>query len=126
MKHELKVHPIPFLELRSGAKTCEVRRLDREFKPGDKVLLREFDPLTQEYTGRDMQRTITHIQEGYGLPDNVGVLSYGDIRFIPAVQVVHELLGSDGSPTGYVLQELQDWGLDNLPNGSLLYIRGAE
>lgn len=126
MKHELKVHPIPFLELRSGAKTCEVRRLDREFKVGDKVLLCEFDPLTQAYTGRDMQRTITHIQEGYGLPDNVGVLSYGDIRFIPAVQVQHHERGSDGEPTGFILQELQDWGLDNLPNGSLLYIRGAE
>lgn len=125
MIYELKVYAEPFAALLAGTKTCEIRRLDRPFKAGDTVLLREFEPCGQTYSGRKMTRTITHIQEGFGLPEGVGVLSYGNIRFIPAVKVVHGPKGSDGA-VDFVLQELQDWGLDNLPDGALLYIRGVE
>lgn len=78
-RHSVKTHPLPFAELCKGVKTAEIRRLDRGYAVGHEVLLQEFDPLTQDYTGNALPRTITHIQEGYGLPEGVGVLSYGEV-----------------------------------------------
>ncbi len=78
--HELKILPQPFNDLMSGAKTGEVRdRRDRKFNVGDSVSLVEISGLGIDHapTGRAMCRTITHIQTGFGLPDNLCVLSYG-------------------------------------------------
>ena len=76
-QHVLKIHPAPLADLLSGAKTCEVRFNDRGFEVGDTVRLQEIDPTTEQFTGRpDLVRVITHIQQGYGLPDHLCVLSY--------------------------------------------------
>ena len=76
-QHTLKIHPQPLADLLSGAKTCEVRFNDRGFEVGDTVRLQEIDPTTEQFTGRpDLVRVITHIQQGYGLPDHLCVLSY--------------------------------------------------
>nr|WP_288404534.1 DUF3850 domain-containing protein [uncultured Pseudomonas sp.] len=64
----------------SGAKTAEVRRNDRGFQVGDTVRLMEVNPDTGNWTGAaDQVCTITHIQTGYGLPDDMCVLSYGKV-----------------------------------------------
>jgi hypothetical protein len=42
--HELKIWPVYYEAVRSGAKTFELRQNDRGFQKGDKVILREFDP----------------------------------------------------------------------------------
>lgn len=82
--HELKCDPGPFLDLLAGKKHCEVRRDDRGFREGDRLWLRETSLSAQgnailrqeaRYTGRELYRTITHIQRGYGLPDGIVVLS---------------------------------------------------
>ncbi|MHC8295346.1 DUF3850 domain-containing protein [Pseudomonas sp. LB3P58] len=76
-EHVLKIHPEPFHDLQSGAKTGEVRNCaDRDFKVGDDVRLMMIDE-TGNPTGIEMQRKITHIQTGYSLPDDICVLSYG-------------------------------------------------
>ncbi|WP_435654978.1 DUF3850 domain-containing protein [Brucella pituitosa] len=67
--HDLKIDTIPFADLLSGAKTAEVRNDDRGFNVGDTVRLTCTDDQT-------MDRTISHIQRGYGLPDGICVLSY--------------------------------------------------
>ncbi|MEN5276288.1 DUF3850 domain-containing protein [Brucella sp. TWI432] len=67
--HNLKIDAHPFSDLLSGAKTGEVRNDDRGFEVGDNVHLTCID-------GRTMDRTISHIQRGYGLPDGICVLSY--------------------------------------------------
>lgn len=74
-EHVLKIHPQPLADLLSGAKTAEVRDCsDRDFQVGDTVRLRE---LTGDgYTGREVTRTISHVQVGYGLPVGLCVLSY--------------------------------------------------
>lgn len=74
-EHVLKIHPQPLADLLSGAKTAEVRDCsDRDFQVGDTVRLRE---LTADgYTGREVTRTISHVQVGYGLPVGLCVLSY--------------------------------------------------
>lgn len=76
--HTLKIKPEPFADLLSGAKTCEVRaNHDRDFRAGDTVTLLELAPLGKPgYSGRQMTRTISHVQEGYGLPVGLCVLSY--------------------------------------------------
>lgn len=79
-QHVLKIHPAPLADLLSGAKTAEVRRNDRGFQVGDTVRLMEVNPETGNWTGgADHVRTITHIQKGYGLPDDMCVLSYGKV-----------------------------------------------
>ena len=75
-EHRLKIHRKPFLDLESGAKTCEIRDCsDRDFQVGDSVLLMLVDE-TGNPTPNELRRKITHIQTGYGLPDCLCVLSY--------------------------------------------------
>lgn len=44
MKHELKTWPVYFEALWSGRKRFEVRKNDRGFKTGDRLVLKECDP----------------------------------------------------------------------------------
>ena len=71
-EHDLKVWPEFWDNLESGRKTFEIRIDDRGFCLGDTLLLREWHPVTQVYTGREVRRTVTHllrnwrgIQSGY-------------------------------------------------------------
>ena len=76
-EHILKIHPKPFADLASGAKTGEIRDCsDRDFKVGDSVRLIMVDE-TGNPAGKELVRHITHIQHHYGLPDYLCVLSYG-------------------------------------------------
>jgi hypothetical protein len=60
-EHELKTWPEFFDALLSGAKTFEYRRDDRGFRVGDVLCLREWDPQTQDYSGREMRRSVTYL-----------------------------------------------------------------
>lgn len=83
--HNLKIHAGPFSDLVSGVKTGEVRkRDDRDFQVGDKVELFLVDESSGNAT-QSIVRTITHIQRGYGLPDDLCVLSYAPAEQTPAV-----------------------------------------
>ena len=62
--HELKCWPRYFEPLIQGKKTAEIRKNDRDFKVGDVLHLREWDPqgkADEHYTGRFAFRTITHV-----------------------------------------------------------------
>ena len=59
--HELKIWPQYFRAILSGSKTYEVRINDRCYCLGDTCHLREWDPETQKYTGRDCFVKIIHI-----------------------------------------------------------------
>lgn len=63
MQHDLKVWPEYFDALAHG-KRFEVRKNDRDFKPGDELLLREYSPGPDEYTGRKMTVTVTYMLSG--------------------------------------------------------------
>lgn len=77
--HHLKIQLQPFEDLVSGRKTGEVRNCaDREFREGDHVELFLIDE-TGNPANKSIARTITHIQRGYGLPDDICVLSYGAV-----------------------------------------------
>ncbi|TQR29413.1 DUF3850 domain-containing protein [Brevibacillus brevis] len=64
MLHELKTWPKHFADVRAGIKTAELRLNDRNYQPGDVLVLREYDPEAAEYTGEVETRTITHVLEG--------------------------------------------------------------
>ena len=59
MKHELKCWPQYFENL--YVKPFEVRKNDRGYQLGDSLHLREWDPGTKEYTGRECLREVIYI-----------------------------------------------------------------
>lgn len=79
MDHELKTWPEHFEAVRRRVKTFEVRKDDRTFQVGDFLHLREWDPATKEYTGRDCMRPVLHILRGgqFGIESGYVVLSIG-------------------------------------------------
>lgn len=61
MKIEKKIHPQYFDKIASGEKNFELRLADWECSPGDTLLLREWDPKTKEYTGREIEKKVTYV-----------------------------------------------------------------
>lgn len=61
MKHEKKVLPEYFQQIHNGKKNFELRLADWECQTGDTLVLREWNPLTQEYTGRTLEKEITYV-----------------------------------------------------------------
>lgn len=61
MKIEKKILPKYFQMILDGDKKYELRLADFECKKGDILFLREWDPQKQEYTGREIKKTITNI-----------------------------------------------------------------
>lgn len=59
--HELKTWPIYFLALVKGTKTFEIRENDRGFSVGDTLVLKEYDPDTRVYSGREVRRVVTYM-----------------------------------------------------------------
>jgi len=61
--HVLKTWPGFFAGLRDGTKTAEVRRNDRHFSVGDRLILREFNAETDCYTGWEEARVISRVDD---------------------------------------------------------------
>jgi len=83
-KHELKTWPTFFEEVNNGKKKFEVRKNDRNFKVGDILILREYEPLMatiddsrEGYTGRSIEMEVTYIVYGpqFGIRDGYCVMS---------------------------------------------------
>ena len=84
--HELKTDPDAFDAVAAGLKTHEIRRDDRGFRVGDKLILRrtESSGWAMKNTGAPLvysdvppqERTISHIQRGYGLDPDWCILSF--------------------------------------------------
>lgn len=62
--HDLKVWPEFFTALWEGKKTFEVRKNDRGYAIGDILVLREYAPGPDEYTGRVEHRLVTYLVSG--------------------------------------------------------------
>jgi ribosomal protein S17 len=58
MKIEKKCWTEFFEKVLSGEKNFEVRLADFECRAGDVLVLREWDPKTKEYTGRQIEKTV--------------------------------------------------------------------
>lgn len=53
MNHELKIWPQYYARVLDGSKTFEVRKNDRDYQPGDHVVLREWNPDAGQAPGED-------------------------------------------------------------------------
>lgn len=74
MIHKLKIHPEYFEEVFTRKKSFEIRKNDRNFQIGDILLLQEYIPETQEYTGRVVERKVTYITD-FAQKDNYVVMA---------------------------------------------------
>jgi hypothetical protein len=77
IEHMLKTWPGPFQMVLDGRKLHEVRKADRPFEAGDLVVLQEWVPEAQGYTGREIRAAITYLTRAgeWGLPPDVCVFS---------------------------------------------------
>lgn len=50
-----------FQKILDGDKTYDLRLGDFECNPGDTLILKEFDPITKEYTGRVLEKKVTFV-----------------------------------------------------------------
>lgn len=60
-KIEKKVWPEYFEEIFNGKKTFEVRLNDFDVEEGDVLALKEWDPKTRDYTGRELERSVGYV-----------------------------------------------------------------
>lgn len=67
MKIEKKVWPEYFQKILEGSKTYELRLADFECKPGDVLVLNEWDPDTKQFTGRFLEKTVTYVGKTKGI-----------------------------------------------------------
>lgn len=56
-----KVWPKYFEKILSGKKNYELRLADFEVKPGDILILKEWNPKNEKYTGREVKKTVTYV-----------------------------------------------------------------
>lgn len=61
MTHALKCWPEYFKALDNGTKSFELRKDDRPFHTEDKIILQEYDPKTEKYTGEELTFRISYI-----------------------------------------------------------------
>lgn len=61
MKHEKKIWPEYFNKIIDGKKTFELRLADWHCDEGDILVLKEWDPETKEYTGREIEKEVTYV-----------------------------------------------------------------
>ncbi len=77
MTHHLKIWPAEFQAVIERRKTHEIREDVRNYKVGDGLRLKEWDPATKLYTGRSTLVGITYKTAGgtWGIPSGLCVLS---------------------------------------------------
>lgn len=64
MTHELKILPQYFKSVVHKEKWFEIRKNDRDYHVGDKLILREYE--NGEYTGSSVDRWVIYVHHGTG------------------------------------------------------------
>lgn len=78
--HEVKTWPKYFGAMWEGDKTFEYRKNDRDYRKGDIIVSKEWDPETKLYTGRNIAAEITYVLENQmGVAEGYAILSLGNM-----------------------------------------------
>lgn len=74
--HVLKCDSEQFIKVDSGEKPFEVRLNDRDFSVGDTLILQDWDPQSENYTGLSCRRVVTSMLPGgqYGISGDYCVM----------------------------------------------------
>ena len=80
--HELKIYPKYFEAILDGKKTFEIRKNDRNFHVGDRVVLKEWDNIN--YSGREIHATVKYMLDDtfIGLAEGYVAFSFGILKII--------------------------------------------
>jgi hypothetical protein len=70
-EHLLKSWPEFFVLIASGLKSFELRKNDRDYQPGDILVLKEWEPNMARFTGREVRKRVSYVLTGAG---NVGTI----------------------------------------------------
>jgi hypothetical protein len=92
MMHEVKINPVFFKLVANGTKPFELRKNDRDYKVGDRILLREYCSEKKEYTDQFCIKGISYVLNGgsFGLDSSYVALG------------LKECLGNEVYPTASV------------------------
>jgi len=80
--HNLKTIQPYFDQVKSGEKTFEIRKDDRDYVEGDLLNLQEYDPKKNVYSGETVRKEITHILRDtpeFGLMPGYCIISFTSI-----------------------------------------------
>ncbi|QJD54486.1 hypothetical protein P9A30_gp44 [Sphingomonas phage Lucius] len=84
--HELKCHPHFFAAIAAGKKTFEIRRNDRDYRIGDMLNLREYDP-TFGHTGRRLSGLeVVYIMQAEDFPAILPGFIIMGLRGVPSME----------------------------------------
>lgn len=61
--HELKIGSEFFEAVKDGRKKFEIRKNDRNYQEGDVLVLKEYDPINQLFTGEIIKVEITYMTD---------------------------------------------------------------
>ncbi|MGI4870389.1 MAG: ASCH/PUA domain-containing protein [Janthinobacterium lividum] len=83
--HELQLWTTCFAAVAAGTKPFDVRENDCDFQVGDALLIREYDPDSQTYSGQTLLRWVSHLLPGgsFGVEDGWCVLGLGNLAPLP-------------------------------------------
>jgi hypothetical protein len=100
--HILKCVNPYFQELIDGNKTFELRQNDRDYQLGDVLILKEYFPETDNYSGRDHSLSVDYIIWNHrGLNINYIVMSENkdnfDIHLSDEYEIHSEIMDSSGN-----------------------------
>lgn len=75
--HHLKCWPVEFQAIKNGRKTDEFRKDDRNYRVGDFLILREWNPHRKKYSVEEIAVEVTFITRGphFGIPKGYCVMS---------------------------------------------------
>lgn len=78
MKHSLKTIQPYFNQVGDDLKTFEIRKTDRPYRVGDTLILQEYDPVLETYSGKQISREVTSVlinAPDFGLMDGYCIMS---------------------------------------------------
>lgn len=85
MTHELKILPNYFNDIMFGNKSFEIRKNDRDFHKWDKLILKEWSPSRNDYTGNEITALVNYIHYGngdFGLAEGYCVMGLTEIECV--------------------------------------------
>lgn len=68
MQHELKSWPQIFMAMATGSKLFDYRKNDRPYSAQDTLYLREYQPITGTYTGKEMRVKVMRVWTSVDIP----------------------------------------------------------